>query len=548
MAFSAVGPVHRSTVTGRRGMVASAHSLASVAGLRILMQGGNAIDAAVATAAALNVVEPYMSGIGGVGYMHIYSAATGEHQILDYVGLTPKAAELHFYDSPAKQDRGPLSPLVPGACGGWLEALRRYGRLDAAAVFAPAIEYAEQGFALTVKNAHFIESNVADLLEHPTGAATYLHQGQAPLPGQVLRQPDLARTFRQVAEGGAEVFYRGELASRMVRYLQETGGLLSAEDLAAFTPVWLDPIHITYRGYRIFVPPLPCQGIQYLLTLKLLEGFELGALGHNSAEGLHLFIEAAKLSGADRIAYAAIPDPPLAGLLSAEYAAQRRRLIGQRAQPGQTERFSPHALPDEHLAGDRETLERLRGKNECTTHFSAIDAEGNAVAVTQSLGSGFGSAMVVPGTGVALNNFMRWFDLEPGSPNAVAPAKKNEMCMSPTQVWDAQGLRLLIGTPGSYGILQTTPQMIMNVLDHGMNVQAAIEAPRVKATTGLKVDAETRIPAAVLAELEERGHQLNRLSQWSYLVGGGQGIMVDPETGAFMGGADPRRDGYALGW
>jgi gamma-glutamyltranspeptidase/glutathione hydrolase len=437
---------------------------------------------------------------------------------------------------------------VPGACGGWLEALRRYGRLDRAAVFAPAIEYAEQGFALTVKNAHFVESNVADLLKHPTGAATYLHQGQAPLPGQVLRQPDLARTFRLVAEGGPEVFYRGEIAQRITRYLEEAGGLLSAADLQAFAPAWLDPIHITYRGYKIFVPPLPCQGIQYLLTLKILEGFEIGALGHNSAETLHLFLEAAKLSGADRIAYAAIPDPPLAGLLAPEYAAQRRQLIGQRARPGQTERFTPNTQPDEFLAGDPRAWERVKGKNECTTHFSAIDAEGNAVAVTQSLGSGFGSAMVAPGTGVALNNFIRWFDLEPGSPNAIGPAKKNEMCMSPTQVWDSQGLRLLIGTPGSYGILQTTPQMIMNVLDHGMNVQAAIEAPRVKATTGLHVDAETRIPAAVLADLEGRGHQLNRLSEWSYLVGGGQGIMVDAETGSFMGGADPRRDGYALGW
>lgn len=548
MAFPSTGTLHRSTVTGRRGMIASAHPLASLAGLRMLMQGGNAVDAIVATAAALNVVEPYMSGIGGVGYMQIYSAATREHQILDYVGLTPQAADLKYYDSAAKQDRGPLSPLVPGACGGWLEALRRYGRLDAARVFAPAIEYAEQGYALTVKNAHFTETNVADLLKYPTGAATYLHQGKAPLPGQVLRQPELARTFRLVAEGGPEVFYRGEIAQRITRYMEETGGLLSAADLAAFAPAWLDPIHITYRGYRVFVPPLPCQGIQYLLTLKLLEGFDLNGLGHNSAEALHLFIEAAKLAAADRIAYAAVPNPPLAGLLAPGYSEQRRQLIGRRAQPGQTERFTPQRLPGEHLAGAPQAWERERGKNECTTHFSAVDAEGNAVAVTQSLGSGFGSAMVVPGTGVALNNFMRWFDLEPDSPNAIGPAKKNEMCMSPTQVWDDQGLRLLIGTPGSYGILQTTPQMIMNVLDHGMNVQAAIEAPRVKATTGLTVDAETRIPAAVLAELEARGHQLNRLGEWSYLVGGGQGIAVDAETGSFMGGADPRRDGYALGW
>lgn len=544
MAFSSAGLVHRSTVTGRRGLIASAHPLASLAGVRILMQGGNAIDAAVATAAALNVVEPYMSGMAGVGYMQIYSAKSREHKILDYVGLTPRAADLKLYDSPAKQDRGPLSPLVPGACGGWLEALRRYGRLDAAAVFAPAIEYAEQGFAITAKNAHFIEANAAELRNYPATAAAYLLGGRAPQAGEVLRQPDLARTLRQVAEGGAEVFYRGEIAGRIVRCLEESGGLLTRQDLEGFTPAWLDPIHVDYRGYKIFTPPLPCQGIQYLLHLKLLEGFDLKTLGHNTAQTLHLFIEAAKLTASDRIAYAAIPDPPLKGLLSPEYAAQRRGLIVQRARPGQTERFSPARLPDEVVAGDP----RAWMKSECTTHFDTIDAEGNAVAVTQSLGSGFGSAMVVPGTGVALNNFMRWFDREPDSPNAIGPAKKNEMCMSPTQVWDQDGLRLLIGTPGSYGILQTTPQMIMNVLDHGMNIQAAIEAPRVKATAGLLVDAETRVPAAVLAELEQRGHQLNRIGDWSHGVGGGQGIMVDAQTGSFMGGADPRRDGYALGW
>ncbi|MCB0143265.1 MAG: gamma-glutamyltransferase, partial [Caldilineaceae bacterium] len=174
---------------------------------------------------------------------------------------------------------------------------------------------------------------------------------------------------------------------------------------------------------------------------------------------------------------------------------------------------------------------------------------GNAVAVTQSLGAGFGSAVVIPGTGVALNNFMYWFDREPQSPNVIGPAKKMEMCMSPAQVWDKHGLRLLIGTPGSYGILQTTPQMIMNVLDHNMNLQAAIEAARLKATSpGVLVDAETRIPAAVLAELEALGHEFNRLGDWSAMVGGGQGIMVDADSGSFMGGADPRRDGYALGW
>ena len=545
MAFSSSGITHRATVTGTRGLVAAAHPLASLAGLRILIQGGNAIDAAVATAAALNVVEPYMSGIGGIGYMHIYSASKKEHKILDYIGLTPRATDLKLYDTPKKCDRGPLSPIVPGSCGGWLEALRRYGTMDAAAVFAPAIEYAEKGFALTVKNHAFFQGSAADMGQYPSSTATYLPGGQAPRPGEVLVQQDLARTFRALSEAGPDLFYKGEVADRIARYMEETGGLITREDLAEFTPVWLDPVHIDYRGYKVFAPPPPCQAVQYLETLNIMEGFDVPALGHNTVATLHRFIETAKLATADRAEYAAIQNPPTEGLLSRDFAAQRRALITERAQPTGGERYTATKMPGEVVAGDPYAWM----KTECTTHFDTIDAQGNAVAVTQSLGSGFGSAMVVPGTGIALNNFMRWFDLEPQSPNAIGPGKKNEMCMSPVQVWDAGGLRLLIGTPGSHGILQTTPQMIMNALDHDMNVQAAIEAPRVVANSpGYLVSAETRIPDQVLVELEGKGHQFNRLGDWSAGVGGGQGIMVDPDTGSFMGGGDPRRDGYAIGW
>ncbi|MCB9150011.1 MAG: gamma-glutamyltransferase [Caldilineaceae bacterium] len=545
MAFSPHGVVHRSTVTGRRGMIASAHPLASLAGLRILMQGGNAIDAAVATAAALNVVEPYMSGMGGDGYMHIYHAKTGEHQILDYMGRSPQAAHLDLYADPATQRRGPKSPIVPGACGGWFEALRRYGAMDAATVFAPAIEYAEQGYAVTVKNAQFMASNVDAMRQYPATVVNYLPNGHAPRPGEVLAQPDLARTFRTLAAEGAQAFYQGEIAAKIVDYMTNHGGLITAADLAAFEPAWQDPIHIDYRGYKIFAPPPPCQGIQYLELLNIMEGFDVAAMGHNTAATLHRFIEAAKLATADRAEYAGVANPPTAGLLSQGYAEARRARIGERARPTGGERYTTVKRANEVLPGDPHAWMRT----ECTTHFDTIDDAGNAVAVTQSLGAGFGSAVVIPGTGVALNNFMYWFDREPQSPNVIGPAKKMEMCMSPAQVWDKHGLRLLIGTPGSYGILQTTPQMIMNVLDHNMNLQAAIEAARLKATSpGVLVDAETRIPAAVLAELEALGHEFNRLGDWSAMVGGGQGIMVDADSGSFMGGADPRRDGYALGW
>ena len=545
MSFSAKGIVHRSTVTGRRGMIASAHPLASLAGVRILMEGGNAIDAVVAVAAALNVVEPYMSGLGGDGYMHIYSAREQEHTVLDYMGRSPYGATFEEVGDPESRARGPRSPLVPGACGGWLAALERYGSMDAAAVFQPAIEYAEQGFPLTVNNAEFIDFNVPEMLRHPSTTETYLPHGRAPVAGEIMTQPDLAKSMRAIAEGGAEVFYRGEIADRLVRYMEENGGFITHRDLTDFAVEWQEPISVPYRGYRVFAPPPPCQAIQYLETLNIMEGFDVAELGHNRAATLHRFIEAAKMAQADRAEYAGIDNPPTAGLLSKEYASQRRAEIGARARPSGGERYTSVKMEDEVLAGDP----RQWMHSECTTHFSAIDADGNAVGVTQSLGAGFGSAVVIPGTGIALNNFLNWMDSDPQSPNVVGPGLKTEMCMSPVQVWDEQGLRFLIGTPGSYGILQTTPQMIMNVIDHDMNIQAAIEAARVKATTpGPVVDVETRIGEDILLELTQMGHHLNRLGPWNAGVGGGQGILVDPESGGFMGGADPRRDGYALGW
>ena len=546
MALPGKGITHRPMVTGRRGMVASAPPLASLAGLRILMQGGNAVDAAVATAAALNVTEAYMSGIGGVGYMIIYSARKQEMKVLDYIGLTPRAAQLKLFDTPAKHSMGALTPLVPGACGGWLEALSRYGRLKPIDVFAPAIEYAEQGYPFTVKNHEFYRSSVPLLTPFPASVVTYLPDGRAPLPGEVLVQKDLAATFRKVAEKGPEVFYRGEIADAIVRCCERNGGLITKADLEGFRTQWLDPISTTYRGYEVFCPPPPCEGIQYLETLNILEGHDLAALGHNSAESLHLFIEAGKLAQVDRAEYSAIPNPPTKALLSKNYAAQRRRLIGERAMVTGGERYTPLSkkLPGEVLPGDVAALLK-----ECTTHFDAVDAEGNAVAVTQSLGGGFGSGMVVDGTGIALNNFINWFDREPESPNAIGPSKKIEMCLSPAQIWKDGKLFCVIGTPGSYGIMFTTPQMMMNLIDHGMNVQAAIEAPRVKATSpGRLVDIEARIPEDVRQALQARGHELHVIPDWSALVGGGQGIMVDQATGALGGGADPRRDGYAMGW
>jgi gamma-glutamyltranspeptidase/glutathione hydrolase len=278
--------------------------------------------------------------------------------------------------------------------------------------------------------------------------------------------------------------------------------------------------------------------------LNILEGFDLKALGHNSAEVLHLIIETVKLAMADRVAYQAIPDPPAAGLVSKGYAAvQRGRIDRERAAISGGERFFAQGLAGEVAPGDPYGYQR-----EHTTHFSVVDAEGNAASITQTLGSPFGSGFLGGDTGILLNNLLMWNDRDPKSPNVLTPHRKVETRMAPVQVFRSGRVLVAIGTPGSYGIPQTTTQMLLNLLEYGMNIQEAIEAPRVRVYRDRTVDAEARIPAEVRAALAARGHVIRDLPEWSWVVGGGQGVFVDPKTGALAGGADPRRDGYAMGW
>lgn len=541
MAFSEQGLVHRTTVTGTQGMVASAHPLASLAGVRMLLQGGNAFDAVVAVAAALNVVEPYMSGIAGVGYAIVRNAKDKKMRVLDYCGPTPYEADARFFEKVTDKDHGPRSCLVPGACAGWLTLLEECGSMSPAEVFAPAIELAENGFAVTVRNAKFMGDNGGRL--YPTGAEVLLSRGRAPKAGEILVQKDLAETFRRVVEGGTDAFYRGDLAKQMASYVQGMGGWLSEKDLSDFQPEWVEPVKTTYRGYEVYVPPPPSAGFQILQTLNMLEGFDLSDMGHHSELALHLFIEAVKLANADRVEYAAAKDVNILGLLSKDYAVKRRGLIGERAGVHRGEYYPAQKLP-----GEIEPGQPGDWLNECTTHFDVVDKAGNSVAITQSLGSGFGSGMVIGGTGMFLNNFIRWGDLVAGSPNCIASHKKVDMCLSPMQVLRDGQLFSALGTPGSWGIQQTSVQFLTNVLDYGMNIQAAIEAPRFRLESeGTSASIESRVAPSVLDALEKRGHDVKRLPDWSPIVGGAQGIVVDAETGAMMGGADPRRDGYAIG-
>jgi gamma-glutamyltranspeptidase/glutathione hydrolase len=529
---------YRPVVMGTRGVVTSAHPLASMAGVRALLAGGNAVDAAVAVAAALNVVEPFMSGAGGIGLMLISRGR--ERHVLDFIGCAPRAADA----ARCTDDElvgGPKACATPGNPGGWLAALERFGSMDRGAVLAPAIEMAERGVPLTWKNVDFFEAAVATLGRSAEAQRLYLPHG-GPRAGAVVTYKDLAGTLRQVAEGGAEAFYRGPLARAIARAVREAGGGLGVADLAAFRPEWREPATIRYREYDVASMPPPFSAFQMLQTLNILEGLDLRAWGGDSVEYLHHLIEAIKLGTADRLAFAYAPDVPIEGLLSKAYAAaQRARIDPARAGRSEGERFNRVRLPDEIREGHP-----AKFQDEHTTHFACADAAGTVVSVTQTLGVPFGSGFAVPGTGLVLNNILKWMDRDPQSPNLVRPGRKAGTMMSPTQAFRDGAFAVSIGTPGSYGILQTTPQMLLNLLEFGLNVQEAIEAPRLRVYRDRLVDVESRVPAQTRAALEGRGHQVHAIDDWSWIVGGGQGIARDPESGALMAGADPRRDGYAL--
>ena len=577
---------YRPTVMGRRGVVTSAHPLASMAGIEILLAGGNAVDAAVAVGSTLNVVEPFMSSAGGIGLMLI--SRGGERHVLDFIGRAPRAADA----AGCTEDDlagGPKSCATPGNLGGWLAALERFGTMDRGRVLAPAIGHAERGVPLTFKNVEFFEAARATLGRSREAERLYLGNG-GPRAGGVVTYKELAATFRQVAEGGAEVFYRGPIAKAIARAVREAGGWLGEEDLAEFKPEWREPATIAYRGQQVYSMPPPFSAFQMLETLNILEGYDLRAWGHNSVDYLHHLIEAVKLGSADRLAYAYSGQVPIAGLLSKKYAdSQRARIDAKRAAVSEGERHTRERLPNQITEGRPSTREGYapsdsqatregyapsdspatregyapsdfpatregyapsdspaKFADEHTTHFACADAAGTVVSVTQTLGVPFGSGFAIPGTGLVLNNILKWMDLDPASPNVVRAGRKAGTMMSPTQVFRDGAFALSIGTPGSYGILQTTAQMLLNVLEFGMNVQEAIEAPRVRVYRDRLVDAEARITPEVRAGLAARGHQVNEIGDWSWIVGGGQGLMRDAASGALMAGADPRRDGYAL--
>lgn len=519
-------------------MVASGHPCATQAGIDVLKDGGNAFDAAVAVASTLNVVEPYMSGMGGVGIALVYSAKDKRSRVLDFSGRSASLAFPEAY-SDKTQAMGARAPLVPGNVAGWTTLQATYGKLTLRRCFRDAIDYAEQGFPFTPFNAAMFAANWGFLSEFGTLSSQFLTGVKTPPKlGALFRQPALANSLLAVAEGGARLFYEGAIADRIVGCLQRSNGLISREDLSAYRATWQEPLSVNYRGHDIRVPPPNSSGFQLAETLNILGGY--APLTCGTEDSLHSMIEAVKLSIEDRITHGGDPDfssSPVATLLSQEYSDRQRDKINQRhARPLPSERFS-------------ESYRESEGwwRHGLTTHFATADAEGNVVTITQTLGNAFGAGVVPDDTGILLNNMCLWFDLKTG-PNRIGPRKRVDFCVAPCQVFRDGKLLLSIGTPGSYGILQTTAQILHHLIDAQMNIQEAIEAPRFRLQESGVLSFESRFPAALLQGLESRGHRIEQLKTgWSKLVGGAHGIQVT-DHGTFLGGADPRRDGIALGF
>jgi gamma-glutamyltranspeptidase/glutathione hydrolase len=534
----------RSVVMARRGMIATSQPLASAAGLKVLQQGGNAIDAAITAAAVLSVVEPTMTGIGGDLFAIVFDPATGKLSGLNASGRSAYAATPEAFAKRglnAVPERGVLSITVPGVVDGWAELLAKHGTIPLARALAPAIEYARSGYPVSEIIAEQWKGAESVLRADPVTAATFLVDGRAPEAGQVFANPRLAATLEQIAAGGRDIFYKGAVARAIVADLQKRNALLDAKDFADHHADWVDPISTTYKGVDLFELPPNTQGFVALEMLNLLEGFDLRALGHNSAAYLHLLVEAKRIAFADRDAYladpASVPAPVLARLVSKEYAAARRKEINpSRAArdyaAGAVEgKVPPGAGIDFEATGD-------------TVYLTAADGKGHVISLIQSLFDAFGSGIVAGDTGVVLHNRGSLFVLKPGHPDLLAPHKRPMHTLVPAMAMKGGRPWLSYGVMGGDMQPQGHVQVLLNMVDFGMNVQEAGEAPRFRhSAAGLAL--ETAISPEARFGLNQRGHRLiNTIGSF----GGFQGILIDPKTGVLMGGSDPRKDGAAVGF
>jgi gamma-glutamyltranspeptidase/glutathione hydrolase len=522
---------YRGTVVARRGVVATAHPLATQAGVAMLRSGGSFMDAAVAAAAVLNVVEPYNSHLGGDLFLLAYTAADGAVTAINASGACPRSATPERFPN-GIPPRHISAVTVPGMVDGWLTALARFGRKPLPEVLAAAIDYAENGFPANPRFAATVAGAAPELGGREAWAKVFLPDGRPPEVGQIVRQPDLARSLKAIAEGGRSAFYEGEIADAIVRYAGQRGGFLALQDFQDHSSELRDPISTTYRGYRVYEQPPVSQGHILLEELNILECFDIGALGPFSAAGVHIMVEAKKLAFADRHAYSGdhrFVDVPIQELISKEFANRRAAQI------------------DPLRAAERPAAGALGTHGTDTTYLCVADSDGNAVSFIQSLFHGFGCGELVPGTGILLNNRLTGFSLDPTSPNYLQPGKRPIHTLNTFLITKDGRLSVVGGTPGGDVQVQTNLQTITCLIDANMDPQDVAEAPKWTSGDGLHVAMESRYPAETIEGMKQMGHKVTvggPLTQGCAV----QVIRVHPESGAYMAGSDPRCDGQAAGY
>jgi len=534
----------RSEVIAQNGMVCCAQPLAAQIGIDILKKGGSAVDAAIAVNAALGLMEPVSCGIGGDLFAIVWDA---EAQTLHGLNASGRSPRLLTIDAVKEKGfdaipyTGVLPWTVPGCVDGWFALHKKFGRLPMAEVLAPAIDYAEKGFPVTVVIAHYWALGGGRLRREPNFAHTYLPGGRAPAKGEIFRNPDLASTYRLLASGGRDAFYRGEIARTIDAFSQRIGGYLRLGDLEDHTSTWVDPVSTNYRGFDVWELPPNGQGIAALQMLNILEGYDLAALGHNSADALHLLVEAKKLAFEDRARFYCDPDVysiPVAELISKEYAAERRTLIN----PRRAQRRMPHGdFPIER--GD-------------TTFLVAADKDRNFVSLIQSNYAGFGSGPVPDGLGFCMQDRGALFNLDPEHPNALEPHKRPFHTIIPAMVTRDDKPVFAFGVMGGAMQPQGHVQVLCNIIDFGMNIQEAGDAPRFRhtgssqptgeaMTDGGRVALESGVSPAAIRTLIAKGHSVIHTKGG---FGGYQGIWWDENKDVLMGASESRKDGCALGY
>jgi len=538
----------RSPVLGRNGVIATSQPLASAAGLLVLQEGGNAIDAAVTAAAVLAVVEPTMTGVGGDLFALVYDGRSKALKALNSsgrAGANASADALRRRGLSAMPSHGPASITVPGSVAGWSELLRAHGTIPLARAVAPAIAYARDGHAVSEIVAGQWEAAAERIALDPGAAAALLPGGRPPAHGDVVRNPDLANTLEQVAKHGADAIYKGPIGKAIAEHVSTLGGFLTTADFASHTSDWVSPVSTTYRDYTLFEMPPNTQGFVALEMLNILEGYDIRGMGHNTADYLHVYTEAKRIAFADRAAYLAdprhVPGELLATLVSKAYAAERRAQIDMRRAAADHRPYVgrvPHVPSSSGPAGFDK---RAKGD---TVYLAAADRFGNAISLINSLFDSFGSGIVPPGTGVALHSRGSGFSLQAGHPNELAPGKRPFHTLVPAFLMKDGQPFMAFGVMGADNQAQAHAQVVANVVDFDMNVQEAGEVARVRHfEEGLAV--ESGITESVRGELRKRGHVLH---DGRGMVGGYQAVRIDTTTGVLQGGSDPRKDGLAIGW